>query len=94
MRTLYQMPVPLREAAGEGEQVLHAVQLAERTGHEELEVVEVLPAARVGKGYHVEGEEPPPRAERDRRHVAHQGEDGVEVDLASDLPVLKPVGRA
>ena len=27
---------PLREAAGEGEQVLHAVKLAERTGHEEL----------------------------------------------------------
>ena len=83
----------LREAASEREEVLDAVQLAERTRHEKLEVVEVLAAARVGKGDHVKGEEPPPSVERNRRHVAHQGKDGVEVDFASDLLVLKPVGR-
>ena len=47
---------PLHEAACKREQVLHAVQLAEGAGHEELKVVEVLAAPSVGKGNHVKHE--------------------------------------
>ena len=84
----------LREAAGKGEKILNAVQLAECAGHEELEVIEVFTATRIGKGNHVEREQPSPRGERNRRHIAHLGEYGVKIDLVPDQPVPKPVGRA
>ena len=85
---------PLRETAGEREEVLDPVQFAEGTGHEELHVVEVLAVSCFGQRDHVEREESAPRGERNRRHVAHEGEDGIEVDPAADRLALKPVGRS
>jgi len=85
---------PLHETAGEREEVLDPVQLAEGAGHEELHVIEVLAIPCVGQRDHVEREEPAPRGERNRRHVAHEGEDCIEVDPAADRLVMNPVGRA
>ena len=85
---------PLRETAGEREEILDSVQFAERTGHEELHVIEILAVSCIGQRHHVEREESAPRGERNRRHVANEGEDGIEVDPAADRLALKPVGRA
>ena len=79
-------------STGEREEVLDSVQLAECTGHDELQVVEVLAGSRLRQRDHVEREEPTPRGKRDRRNVAHEEEDGIEIDLPADRFVLKPVG--
>ena len=85
---------PLHATAGEREEVLDPVQFAERTGHEELHVIEVLAVSCVGQRDHVEREESAPRGERNRRHVAHEGEDCIEVAPTGDRLALKPVGRS
>lgn len=86
------MPDNIRRLVKRGEFL--EVQFAEGTGHEKLHVVEVLAVSCVGQRDHVEREESAPRGECNRRDIAHEGEDCIEVDPTADRLVLNPVGRA